>query len=151
MNCLSKFAPAFFATLVVRLLHAMGYGASVAEISKAPAGGSGDGGVDGVIDHGILGLDRIFVQAKRDARANTIGPGSKRDFFGSLERFKATKGLFVTASAYTPPARGAASLLSKRIIPIDDGKLTRLMIEHNLGCRVEETLEIKKMNEWVFE
>jgi restriction system protein len=143
--------PAFFENLVVRLLFAMGYGGSVAEINKALVGGAGDGGVDGVIDQDILGLDRIYVQAKRYADGNTVGPSAIRDFFGSLDRFKATKGLFVTASTYTASARETAGMLSKRIVLVDGAQLTRLMIRHNVGCRVEETLEIKEIDEEFFE
>jgi restriction system protein len=143
--------PAFFENLVVRLLFAMGYGGSVAEINRALVGGTGDGGVDGVIDQDILGLDRIYVQAKRYADGNTVGPSAIRDFFGSLDRFKATKGLFVTASTYTASARETAGMLSKRIVLVDGGQLTRLMIRHNVGCRVEETLEIKEIDEEFFE
>ena len=144
-------APAFFENLVVRLLFAMGYGGSATEITKALVGGTGDGGVDGVIDQDVLGLDRIYVQAKRYADGNTVGASAIRDFFGSLDRFKATKGLFVTASTYTPSARETASMLSKRIVLVDGSQLTRLMIRHNIGCRVEETLEIKKIDEEFFE
>jgi restriction system protein len=144
-------APAFFENLVVRLLFAMGYGGSATEITKALVGGTGDGGVDGVIDQDVLGLDRIYVQAKRYAGGNTVGASAIRDFFGSLDRFKATKGLFVTASTYTPSARETASMLSKRIVLVDGSQLTRLMIRHNIGCRVEETLEIKKIDEEFFE
>jgi restriction system protein len=143
--------PAFFENLVVRLLFAMGYGGSVTEINKALVGGAGDGGVDGVIDQDLLGLDRIYVQAKRYADGNTVGPSAIRDFFGSLDRFKATKGLFVTASTYTAQARETAGLLSKRIVLVDGSQLTRLMIRHSVGCRVEETLEIKKIDEEFFE
>jgi restriction system protein len=143
--------PAFFENLVVRLLFAMGYGGSVGEINKALVGGAGDGGVDGVIDQDILGLDRIYVQAKRYADGNTVGPSAIRDFFGSLDRFKATKGLFVTASTYTASARETAGMLSKRIVLVDGAQLTRLMIRHNVGCRVEETLEIKEIDEDFFE
>ncbi|MGB8259195.1 MAG: restriction endonuclease [Terracidiphilus sp.] len=143
--------PAFFENLVVRLLFAMGYGGSVSEISKALVGGSGDGGVDGVIDQDLLGLDRIYVQAKRYADGNTVGPGAIREFFGSLDRFKASKGLFVTASTYTASARLTAGALSKRIVLVDGSQLTRLMIRYNVGCRVEETLEIKKIDEEFFE
>jgi restriction system protein len=143
--------PAFFENLVVRLLFAMGYGGSVTEINKALVGGTGDGGVDGVIDQDILGLDRIYVQAKRYADGNTIGASAIRDFFGSLDRFKATKGLFVTASTYTASARDTAGMLSKRIVLLDGSQLTRLMIRHNIGCRVEETLDIKKIDEEFFE
>ena len=143
--------PTFFENLVVRLLFAMGYGGSVTEISKALVGGAGDNGVDGVIDQDILGLDRIYIQAKRYADGNTVGPAAIRDFFGSLDRFKATKGLFVTASTYTAAARETAIMLSKRIVLIDGGQLTRLMIRHNVGCRVEEIVEIKKIDEEFFE
>jgi restriction system protein len=144
-------SPAFFENLVVRLLFAMGYGGSVTEINKALVGGTGDGGVDGVIDQDILGLDRIYVQAKRYADGNTVGASAIRDFFGSLDRFKASKGLFVTASTYTTSARETAGMLSKRIVLVDGSQLTRLMIRHNIGCRVEETLEIKKIDEEFFE
>lgn len=143
--------PAFFENLVVRLLFAMGYGGSVTEINKALVGGAGDGGVDGVIDQDLLGLDRIYVQAKRYADGNTVGPSAIRDFFGSLDRFKATKGLFVTASTFTASARETAAMLSKRLVLVDGSQLTRLMIRHNVGCRVEETLEIKKIDEEFFE
>jgi len=144
-------SPAFFENLVVRLLFAMGYGGSVEDINKALVGGSGDGGVDGVIDQDILGLDRIYVQAKRYADGNTVGPGAIRDFFGSLDRFKATKGLFVTASTYTSSARETAGMLSKRIVLVDGSQLTRLMIRHNVGCRVDQTIAIKAIDEEFFE
>jgi restriction system protein len=145
--------PAFFESLVVRLLIAMGYGGSTAEteIKKALVGGTGDGGVDGVIDQDILGLDRIYVQAKRYADGNNVGASAIREFFGSLDRFKASKGLFVTASTYTDAARREAAQLSKRLVLVDGGQLARLMIRHNVGCRVEETLEIKKIDEEFFD
>ncbi|MFZ1084563.1 MAG: restriction endonuclease [Terracidiphilus sp.] len=146
-------SPAFFESLVVRLLIAMGYGGATSEteIKKSLVGGTGDGGVDGVIDQDILGLDRIYVQAKRYADGNNVGASAIREFFGSLDRFKASKGLFVTASTYTDSARKEASQLSKRLVLVDGGQLTRLMIRHNVGCRVEETLEIKKIDEEFFE
>jgi restriction system protein len=143
--------PAFFEKLVVRLLFAMGYGGSVTEINKALVGGTGDGGVDGVIDQDVLGLDRIYVQAKRYAEGNNVGAGAIREFFGSLDRFKASKGLFVTTSTYTDAARKEAAQLSKRLVLIDGAQLTRLMIRNNVGCRVEETLEIKTIDEEFFE
>ena len=143
--------PAFFESLIVRLLFAMKYGGSVTEINKALVGGSGDGGVDGVIDQDALGLDRIYIQAKRYADGNTVGASSIRDFFGSLDRFKATKGLFVTASSFTASARETATLLSKRIVLVDGSQLTRLMIRHCVGCRVEETIEIKAVDDEFFE
>lgn len=144
--------PAFFESLVVRLLVGMGYGGgSFTDISKALVGGTSDGGVDGVIDQDPLGLDRIYIQAKRYADSNTVGAGAIRDFFGSLDRFKASKGLFVTASTFSPSARETAAQLSKRIVLIDGEQLTRLMIRHGIGCRIEETLYIKKVDEEFFE
>ncbi len=143
--------PAFFESLVVRLLIAMGYGGSINDLDRALVGKSGDGGVDGVIDQDPLGLDRIYVQAKRYAVDNNVGASAIRDFFGSLDRFKATKGLFVTTSSFSSAARETADLLSKRIVLIDGTQLARLMIRHEVGCRVEETLTIKKLDEEFFE
>ncbi len=82
-------SPAFFEGLVVNLLVAMGYGGSVTDAGRA-LGRSGDGGIDGVIDQDALGLDRVYIQAKRYAEGNNVGPGAIRDFFGSLDRFKAS-------------------------------------------------------------
>ena len=91
-------SPAFFERVVVRLLFAMGYGGSTDDIDEnlAVVGGAGDGGVDGVIDQEPLGLDRVYVQAKRFGADNLVGPHAIRDFFGSLAGFRASKGLFVT-------------------------------------------------------
>ncbi len=127
--------PDFFERLIVNLLLAMGYGGSAADAGRA-LGRSGDDGVDGVIDQDALGLDRVYIQAKRYAAGNSVGPGAIRDFFGSLDRHKAAKGLFVTTSGFTSSARETADYLSKRIVLIDGEQLTRLMIRHNVGCRI---------------
>lgn len=142
--------PAFFERVVVQLLIAMGYGGSLARAGRA-LGRSGDGGVDGVIDEDTLGLDRIYVQAKRYAIGNAVGPGEIRDFFGALDQFKAGKGLFVTTSSFTPSAVKTVEGLSKRIVLIDGPQLTRLMIDHGVGCRVEDTLYVKKLDDEFFE
>ncbi len=143
--------PAFFEKTVVRLLITMGYGGSVTELDKALVGKSGDDGVDGIIDQDPLGLDRVYVQAKRYADGNTVGAGAIRDFFGSLNLFKATKGLFVTTSAFTTSARETADRLGTRIVLIDGIQLAKLMIRHEVGCRIEETLHIKRVDEDFFE
>ena len=91
-----------------------------------------------------MGLDRIYLQAKRYTDSS-VSSGEIRDFFGSLDRFKANKGLFVTTSKFSPSARETAELLSKRIVLIDGPHLTRLMIRFDIGCRVEETIYIKKL------
>ena len=142
--------PSFFESVVVQLLIAMGYGGSRVEAGRA-LGRSGDSGVDGVIDEDTLGLDRIYVQAKRYAADNPIGSGAIRDFFGSLDRFKANKGLFVTTSGFTTAARETADMLSKRIVLMDGRLLARQMIRFGVGCRVEETYEIKKIDEDFFD
>lgn len=150
LNRICAAPPDFFERLIVSLLLSMGYGGSVADAGRA-LGGSGDDGVDGVIDQDALGLDRVYVQAKRYASGNNISSGAIRDFFGSLDRHKAAKGLFVTTSAFSSAAREIAEFLSKRIVLIDGAQLTALMIRHNVGCRVEDTLYIKKIDEDFFE
>lgn len=142
--------PAFFERLMVNLLLSMGYGGSAADAGRA-LGRSGDDGVDGVIDQDALGLDRVYIQAKRYAEGNNIGAGAIRDFFGSLDRHKATKGLFVTTSTFSSSAKETAEFLSKRIVLIDGEHLAKLMIRYNVGCRVEEILHIKKVDEDFFE
>jgi restriction system protein len=142
--------PAFFETVVVQLLLAMGYGGTRADAGRA-LGRSGDGGVDGVIDEDALGLDRVYVQAKRYAAGATVGPGAVQAFFGALDNFKAAKGLLVTTSSFTKGAMDTAERFSKRVVLIDGYKLTRLMIRYGVGCRVEETLKIMKIDEDFFE
>ncbi len=141
--------PSFFERLVIKLLTSMGYGGSTADAARA-LGKSGDGGVDGVIDQDPLGLDRVYVQAKRYGD-NTVGPSAIRDYFGALDQFKAAKGLFMTTSTFTEAARRTAKDLSKRIVLIDGAELTRLMIQYGVGCRIEETLYIKAVDEEFFE
>lgn len=142
--------PEFFERLVVRLLTAMGYGGSVSDAGRA-LGRSGDGGVDGVIDEDALGLDRIYVQAKRYKDGNAVGPGAIRDFFGALDQFKAGKGLFVTTSTFSSSAETTAAGLSKRIVLINGVKLAQLMIRYGVGCRIEEELFIKRLDEEFFD
>ncbi|OQW80425.1 MAG: restriction endonuclease [Proteobacteria bacterium ST_bin14] len=142
--------PAFFERVVVRLVTAMGYGGSVSDAGQA-LGKSGDGGVDGVINEDVLGLDRIYVQAKRYGVDNSIGPGAIRDFFGALDQFKANKGLFVTTSTFTSAAKLTADGLSKRIVLIDGTRFARLMIQYDVGCRLEEQISIKRLDEDFFE
>lgn len=141
--------PAFFEQLIVNLLVEMGYGGSIVDAGRA-LGKSGDEGIDGVIDQDALGLDRVYIQAKRYAEGKNVGSSAIRDFFGSLDRFKATKGLFVTTSEFSAGARETANLLSKRIVLIDGDTLTRLMVRYNVGCRVEETLHLRKLDEDFF-
>jgi restriction system protein len=144
-------SPAFFERVIVQLLLAMGYGGSAGALDRALTGGSGDGGIDGIIDQDPLGLDRIYVQAKRYQDGSPVGSGAIRDFFGSLDRVRATKGLFVTTSTFSASARETAEMLSKRIVLIDGVQFARLMLANGVGCRIEETLTIKRVDEEFFD
>lgn len=142
--------PTFFENLIVELLLAMGYGGTSEDAGKA-LGKSGDGGVDGVIDQDPLGVDQIYVQAKRYADGNTVGAGAIRDFFGALSLKKAQKGIFVTTSAFSSSAEQTAKDLGMRIVLIDGMQFSHLMIRYNIGCRDEEILHLKKVDEDFFE
>jgi restriction system protein len=145
-----KAKPGFFEKLIVELLLAMGYGGTSEEAGRA-LGQSGDDGVDGVIDQDPLGVDQIFVQAKRYAEGNNIGASAIRDFFGALSLKKAQKGIFVTTSSFSQPAIDTARGVGSRIVLIDGQQLSRLMIRYNVGCRDEEVLHIKRLDEDFFE
>jgi restriction system protein len=136
--------PAFFENLIVALLLAMGYGGTSEDAGRA-LGRSGDNGVDGVIDQDPLGVDQIYVQAKRYADGNNIGAGDIRDFFGALSLKKAQKGIFVTTSSFSPSATQTARDLGSRIVLIDGVQLARLMIRYNIGCRDEQVLHLKRL------
>jgi restriction system protein len=142
--------PSAFERLVIELLLAMGYGGSRPEAARA-LGRSGDDGVDGVVDEDALGLGRIFVQAKRYQAGNNVGSGPIREFFGSLNMKKASKGLFVTTSAFTRDARETAEQLGTRIVLVDGEQLAALMIRFGVGCRVVDRIEIKRLDEDFFE
>lgn len=141
--------PQFFEYLIIELLLAMGYGGTSENAGKA-IGKSGDDGVDGVIDQDPLGVDQIYVQAKRYAEGNNIGAGAIRDFFGALNLKKAQKGIFFTTSAFSQPAVETARDLGMRIVLIDGPRLAKLMIRYNIGCRDEEILHMKKVDEEFF-
>ena len=128
----------------------MGYGGTVENAGKA-IGRSGDGGVDGLIDQDTLGLDCVYVQAKRYSTGNNIGSGAIRDFFGGLDRLRATKGVFVTTSDFSKEARQTATQLSKRIVLINGFGLADLMVRFNVGCQTEETFQLQRIDEEFFE
>ena len=142
--------PVFFEQLLVKLLVRMGYGGSFMEAGQ-DLGKSGDGGVDGVIDQDRLGVDQIYIQAKRYADGNPVGAGAIRDFFGALNMKRATKGIFFTTSVFTKSARETAAALGTRIVLINGRQLARLMIEAGVGCREETTLVIHRIDEDFFD
>jgi restriction system protein len=141
--------PAFFEGLIVALLLAMGYGGSREEAGKI-VGRSGDGGIDGVIDQDALGLDRVYLQAKRYRIENPVSEPEIRAFSGSLGAAKANKGVFATTSYFTQPAQTFAEKHPSKIVLIDGERLATLMIRHNVGVRIDETLYLKKMDEDFF-
>jgi restriction system protein len=141
--------PKFFESLIVTLLLAMGYGGS-REDSGQSVGQTGDGGIDGIIDQDALGLDRVYVQAKRYAIENAVSEPEIRAFSGSLGAAKVNKGVFVTISYFTQPAQSFAERHPFRIVLIDGEQLAALMIRHNVGVRIDETLYLKKVDEDFF-
>lgn len=142
-------SPAFFVQLIVDLLVAMGYDGSHRN-AAAQLGRSGDGGVDGIINEDRLGLDRIYVQAKRYAPANQVGRPDVNGFVGSLVGLGASKGVFGTTSTFSQPARDYVKHLAQRIILIDGWELADLMIEHQVGVRGSRTVEFKRLDEDFF-
>lgn len=149
LDRLRETSPAFFERTIVDLLLAMGYGATSA--SGAVLGKSGDNGVDGVINQDALGVDQVYVQAKRYAEGNNVGASDIRDFFGALALKDVVRGIFVTTSSFSPSAKTTAEKLNARIVLIDGVKLARLMISYNIGCRIEETYRVASVDDNYFE
>lgn len=141
--------PAFFERLVVDLLLAMGFGGGLSDAGRT-IGGAGDGGIDGVIDQDALGLDRVYIQAKRYKPDSPIGPKDIQAFFGALNMAKAAKGVFITTSSFTKAAQETAEKLGSRIVLIDGDRLAQLMIRFDVGVRIEQTFHIKKIDEDFF-
>jgi restriction system protein len=127
----------------------MGYGGSREGAGRA-IGKSGDGGIDGVIDQDPLGLDRVYIQAKRYKVDLPVSEPEIRAFSGSLGAAKANKGVFVTTSYFTAPAISFAERHPFKMVLIDGDQLTSLMIRHGVGVRVADTLHVKKIDEDFF-
>lgn len=137
--------PGDFEELIIQLLLKMGYGSGAEQMAEA-LGGSGDQGIDGVIHQDPLGLDRVYIQAKRYADGNTVGSGAIRDFNGALDLKRAPKGLFVTASSFSRDARTQAESATRQIVLIDGEELATLMIRHKVGTRVVATVDIQEVD-----
>jgi len=140
-------SPAFFEQTVVDLLVGMGYGGSYADAGSA-VGRSGDGGIDGVIKEDKLGLDAVYVQAKR-WEGNVSRP-TVQSFVGSLEGRKARKGVIITTSAFTKEARDYAASIEKRVVLIDGAMLADLMIEYGIGVSETARYVLKRLDEDYF-
>ena len=137
--------PEKFEYFVLELLKSMDYG-----VEQKHLGQTGDHGVDGVINQDYLGLDRIYVQAKRYQYDSSIGASEIRNLAGGLGRQRANKGLFITTSYFTSSAKDEAERSDKHIILIDGEKLTDLMVKYNVGCRVKP-IQIRELDEDFFE
>jgi restriction system protein len=133
-------SPIFFERLVVELLVKMGYGGTLQEAGQA-VGRSGDGGIDGTINEDRLGLDVIYLQAKR-WEGNVSRPEIQK-FAGALQGKRARKGVFITTSDFTKEAREYVAMIDSKIILIDGEELAEMMIDYNVGVSVATTYEIK--------
>ncbi len=138
-NC----SPVFFERLVVALLVKMGYGGTLADAARV-IGRSGDGGIDGIIDEDRLGLDAIYIQAKR--WEGIVGRPEIQKFVGALQGQRAHKGVFITTSDFTKEAQEYVKNISNKVVLMNGFALARLMIENNVGVSVAVTYEVKKID-----
>jgi len=150
LDRIRQMTPGDFEELIIALLLKMGYGQGRQEMAQA-LGGSGDGGVDGVVHQDPLGLDRVYIQAKRYKEGNSVGPDAINSFIGALNIKRANKGLFVTASGFTRQAREHAERSTTHVVLIDGERLAALMVSYNVGVLVREIVEIKAVDEGYFE
>lgn len=141
-------SPAFFERVVIDLLVSMGYGGSRQDAGRA-IGKSGDGGIDGIIKEDKLGLDVIYVQAKR--WEGTVGRPEIQKFAGALQGQRANKGVFITTSSYSREALEFAGVISSKIILVDGQQLTALMIDHDVGVSTVGMYELKRLDNDYFE
>lgn len=146
-----KAEPAFLEQVVKDLLIAMGYGKGDPGMGQV-TGGSGDGGIDVKIREDALGLDEVYLQAKRYAANGTVGENDLRNFVGAIDAAGTTKGVFVTTASFTKAAKAYVEKSPKRIILIDGEELARLMVEHDIGVRLKmPPYEIKRIDEDYFD
>jgi len=148
LDRVSKSTPRFFEKLVVDLLVAMGYGGSHADAGQA-IGKSGDDGIDGIIKEDRLGLDAVYVQAKR--WKGTVGRPEVQSFAGSLEGHRARKGVFITTSQFSSEAREYVNRIEKKIILIDGDQLANLSLEFGIGVEPVTTYRVQRIDSDYFE
>ena len=132
----------FFEKLVVELLVKMGYGGSQRDAARA-VGQSGDEGIDGIIDEDRLGLDTIYIQAKKWKKDTSIGRPEIQKFVGALQGKRAKKGIFITTARFTEEARDYARNIDTKVVLIDGSRLTDLMIDYGVGVSTRTTYDIK--------
>lgn len=137
LDALSKASPSFLEQAVVALLISMGYGGGDTSMGYV-TGRTGDGGIDGTIKEDKLGLDEVYVQAKKYAGGSTVGVSEIRNFVGALVGAHAQKGVFVTTADFTGKAKDFAAQNPKRVVLINGRRLARLMVRHDVGVRVRD-------------
>lgn len=145
LETLATVSPSFFERMVLDLLHRMGYGASRADLQRV--GGSGDAGIDGIISLDKLGLEKVYVQAKR--WQGSVGRPEIQAFYGALAGQRANKGVFITTSSYTPQAMEFARSV-ERIVLVDGTRLAALMIDHEVGVSAR-TIRVPKLDSDYFD
>ena len=143
LESIMQCSPAFFELLIIKLMIKMGYGGSREEAGKA-VGRSGDGGIDGIINEDRLGLDAIYLQAKR--WEGVVGRPEIMKFVGALAGQRATKGVFITTAWFTQDAKDYALSSQYKVVLIDGERLADLMIEHDLGVSVAATYQLKRID-----
>jgi restriction system protein len=139
----------FFERLVVQLLVAMGYGGSIEDAGRA-VGKSGDGGIDGVIKEDKLGLDVVVIQAKRWT-TNQVGRPDVQSFAGSMEAYRANKGVFITTSTFSKPAIDYVGQIQRKIVLVDGPTLANLMIDHDIGVASYRRFVLKRLDSDFFD
>lgn len=138
-----EMSPVFFEQLVVDLLVAMGYGGTKAGLGQR-LGRSHDEGIDGIVNQDPLGLDVVYIQAKRYAPERSVGRESIQQFIGALVGQGAHRGVFFTTSAFTRTAQEYAHKVPQRVILVDGAALSRLMVEHGVGVRTERSIALRR-------
>ena len=141
--------PAFFEAMIIDVLLRLGYGGGRPNMGQA-IGRVGDGGIDGIIKEDCLGLNIIYVQAKRYAEGRTVGRPEVQMFAGSLDGVSASKGIFITTGSFSAAARNYVKNLPKRIVLIGGSQLARLMVDHEIGVSICQTYKIKQIDAGYF-
>ena len=145
LEMLKNVSPTYFEHIVLDVLHGIGYGASRSDIQRV--GGTGDGGIDGIISLDRLGLERVYVQAKR--WQSVVGSPEIQGFFGALAGRRATKGVFITTSSFSAQAINYAASVEK-IVLVDGAKLAELMVDHGIGVTLRQ-VKIPRMDSDYFD
>lgn len=148
LELVKKKPPLFFERLVLQLMQRLGYGSLVADAAEH-LGGSGDGGVDGLIKEDKLGLSEIYIQAKR--WDSPVGSKTVREFLGALDQAGAKKGVLITTSTFTKDAKAPLGKTDKKVSLIDGQMLAELMIDHDLGVSPDKSFHVKKIDSDFFE